>query len=201
MSDAVPLAQFRAAHGLPSDFGVALFEPKDRAGLGSLDGAGAALTGVRARVTAQAAALALHDPRAWALDGADRAAALFRAALEDANAAIGLRPSEIDYAVAGFHAVVSAYVFAWLRAGERPDFTAVYADWLAGTWRASALAHPYDHAGERWTIHILNNAYGRVGLRVKRPSETTFVRDEALACPASGFMAALLAEVCARVGE
>jgi hypothetical protein len=37
----MPIRAFRTAHNLPPEFGVALFEPKDYTGLGSINRAGA----------------------------------------------------------------------------------------------------------------------------------------------------------------
>ena len=47
----IPLQAFRSQWGLPDDFNLAHFEPKDWQGLGSLDGSGKALATVRQRVS------------------------------------------------------------------------------------------------------------------------------------------------------
>jgi hypothetical protein len=58
--------------------------------------------------------------------------------------------------------------------------------------RISQTGHAYAHNGETWSVQIINNAYGRVGLVVETGTVTYHVRDTALACPADGFMAQLL---------
>jgi hypothetical protein len=192
----IPIRVFRAAHGLPDRFGVALFEPKDFTGLGRIDTAGAALNSVRAAVLAalppagmpqmwQAALPALRD--------------LFAARLREINPEVGLREVEIDFAVAGFADVCEAVLWAALsaRASRRapPSFREVYADWLDSTVRVSQTVHEYTHRGETWRVRVVHHAYGRAGLVVETAAETHYVADGALACPAEGFMTGLLGEV------
>lgn len=196
----VPIRAFRAAHGLPPDFGVALFEPKDYTGLGRIDSASAALGTLRTNVlNAVASSLPM---RSW-LDEIDRLTALFESTLIAVNAEIGLREPEIGFAASGFADVCRAFAFAALRADAQkqptPLFETVYDEWLSSTARISQTRHPYVHQDESWSIQIVNHAYGRVGLIVAMPDETAYVHDSALACPAESYMRKLLAEVCSRL--
>lgn len=199
MRDFVDIRIFRAEHDLPPEFGVALFEPKDYTGLASIEGAGAELNGVRE------AALAFIPPTLTAgkfQDLVARLASLFRAELEAINPRVNLKPEEIDFAVAGFEDVCRALMYALIQAHATrtppPDFGAVYAAWLDGTTRLSQKAHSYPRQGVTWTVHIVNHAYGRVGLVVDDGRVAHYVRDASLACPAEGFMFGLLGEVAAR---
>lgn len=196
----VPIRAFRAAHDLPPDFGVALFEPKDYTGLGRIDGANAALGTLRT-IVLNAVASSL-PPRSW-LDEIDRLTALFETTLTHVNAEIGLREPEIGFAASGFADVLRAFAFAALRAqaGSQPPpaFESVYDEWLSSTARVSQMRHRYVHQNEDWSIQIVNHAYGRVGLIVAMRDETAYIHDSALACPAESYMRSLLAEVCARL--
>jgi hypothetical protein len=192
----VPIRQFRAQYTLPAVFGVALFEPKDYTGLGSIDRAGAELNAVRAAVLA--AVPRGVPPSAWltrlpALHG------LFRAQLEQINPAVGLHEAEIDFAAAGFGDVTQAFAYALVRAAGDPPpaFESVYRDWLNSTVRVSGLVHHYAHGDQTWMIQMVNHAYGRAGLIVRMAGAAHYVADAALGCPAEGFMAALLGEVAA----
>ncbi|MFQ3566285.1 MAG: hypothetical protein SNJ59_04740 [Aggregatilineales bacterium] len=192
----MPIRAFRAAYGLPETFGVALFEPKNYSGLGSIERAGAALNGVRAAVLE--ALPASHEPAEW-LAALPELSVRFQAELQAINPIVGLKPEEIGFAAAGFDDVCHAFVYAVIgarAAGEpHPPFSAVYARWLDATVRVSTARHLYEHHGQNWTIQIITCTYGRIGLIVRRPAAVHYVHDAALACPAEGFMAALLAEI------
>lgn len=196
----VPIRAFRAAHGLPPDFGVALFEPKDYTGLGRIDGSNSAMQTLRTKVL-NAVTLSLPS-RSW-LDEIDRLTALFESTLTAVNAEIGLREPEIGFAASGFADVCRTFAFAALRAHAQkqptPPFETVYDEWLSSTARISQARHRYVHQDEGWSIQIVNHAYGRVGLIVAMPAEIAHVHDSALTCPAESYMRSLLAEVCARL--
>lgn len=196
----MPIRAFRAAHGLPEKFGVALFEPKNYGGLGSIERAGAALNTVRAAVLA--ALPASREPAEW-LAALPELTARFQAELQAINPVVGLKPEEIRFAAAGFddicHAIVYAVIGARAAGKPHPTFSAIYAGWLDATVRVSTARHPYDHNGQNWIVQIITCAYGRIGLVVHRPEATHYVYDAALACPAEGFMAALLAEIAQRL--
>ena len=184
---------FRAEQGLPPEFGVALFEPKDYAGLGRVDGAGAELNTVRAAVLgAIAPGLTL---RGW-LGFVPTLTDVFTAQLRGINARVNLRDVEIEFAAAGFADVCNAYVYALLR-GDTPPFAAVYGEWLDGTTRVSQKRHEYGG----WQVRIVTHAYGRAGMIVSSDAATYYVADAAIGCPAEGYMAALLGEVAARIAE
>jgi hypothetical protein len=196
----IPVRAFRAAHTLPPDFGVALFEPKDYAGLGRIDGANSAMQTVRTMIL-NAVSLSLPS-RSW-MDEIDRLTALFETTLTQVNDEIGLREPEIGFAASGFADVCRAFAFAALRAEAQkqptPLFETVYDEWLSSTARISQMRHRYAHMNEIWSIQIVNHAYGRVGLIVLMPAETAYVHDSTLGCPAESYMRGLLAEVCERL--
>lgn len=186
-----PIKAFRDAHHLPPEFGVALFEPKDYTGLGSIDRAGAELNAVRAAVID--ALPARLTPPEW-LAFIPQLTRRFTDELYAINASVNLRDVEIEFAAAGFGDVCQAVVYALLR-GSPPPFAAIYSAWLDSTARISQTIHPYGG----WRVQIVTHAYGRAGLVVHAETETHYVQDAALSCPAEGYMAALLAEVAGHI--
>jgi hypothetical protein len=195
----VPIKAFRTAQGLPSTFSVAHFQPKDYTGLGRIDQAGVELNQVRGAVLA---ALPTHLPAPQWLAFVPGLVQVFEQKLNAINPQVGLKAVEIEFAVGGFSDVCQAVAYALLRAqgsGTAPEFQSVYRDWINGTVRVFSEAYPYAHAGEDWRVQVVAHAYGRIGLIVRRPDGTDYVYDPALACPAEGFMAALLADVGTRM--
>lgn len=199
---------FRALHGLPADFGVAYFEPKDYTGLGSIEGAGAVLNQVRDAVLDYLDDAGLPDRGAAAHVSSlmvflPRLAGFFRDRLRDINDQVRLRDVEIDYAVSGFddvnHRLLYALAQAQITRTPPPTFEAVYQSWLDDSCRVSSTVHKYPHRGMVWHIQIINHAYGRVGLVVQRGDHTEYISDAALACPAEGFMYKLLAAVAEQI--
>jgi len=182
---AIELKAFRQQHALPDSFGVALFEPKDYTDLGSIQSvqAGAALHTLRQNLLAQKTR------------SIDALTAFFAAELERINPAIGLREEEIGFAAAGFGDVLRAVFYARVRPSP-PPFAEIYRAWLLGTISVASTTHPYPHQGQSWGVQVVSHAYGRVGLLVHLPTHTAYVMDASLACPADGFMFALLGEVC-----
>ncbi len=192
-----PLRDFRAAQNLPTTFGVAHFEAKDYAGLGHIDGAGAALNSLSAAViNALPARITTAALLPLMVDLTER----FRAELTRINPDVGLREPEIEFAVAGFGDVCNAYAYALLR-DRAADFHAVYREWLADSVRVFSSIYPYEHREEQWQVRVVAHAYGRFGLLIETPREMVAVYDPALACPAEGFMAALLTDVCSGVAR
>ncbi len=189
-----PIKAFREAHGLPPEFGVALFEPKDFTGLGRIDQVGAELNGVRAAVLA---AIPPNLPLQQWLTFALELTRLFTKKLYEINPKVRLRDVEIEFAAAGFADVCQAVVYALLsaRGAEPPSFEAIYGDWLDQSARVSQTVHRYDD----WQVQIVTHAYGRAGLVVRAGDETYYVQDSSLGCPAEGYMMALLADVAARI--
>ncbi|MCB0198402.1 MAG: hypothetical protein KDJ65_41060, partial [Anaerolineae bacterium] len=57
------------------------------------------------------------------------------------------------------------------------DFSVVYQRWLDDSVRVSAVDHTYSHAGRRFILRTVNNAYGRVGLEVQTPPGLEYVDD------------------------
>jgi hypothetical protein len=196
----IPIKTFRADHELPASFGVALFEPKDFTGLGSIDGAGAQLNTVREAVlNALPAQMSASD---W-LTFLPQLTALFKNELYSVNDAIHLHDVEIDFAAGGFGDVCHAFAYALLRARAEskppPVFETVYGEWLNSTTRVSQTVYPYTHHEQEWHIHIVTHAYGRAGMIVATPAGTCYVHDATIGCPAEGFMGALLKEVTERI--
>jgi hypothetical protein len=195
-----PIHRYREVHHLPADFGVARFEPKDYTGLGSIDSAdaGAALNTLRAAILAAVPERAAPEDLPAATD---MLASVFRTQLYAINSSVGLKPVEIDFAVAGFADVTQNYAYALLRArlsrSPAPSFAEVYSGWLESSARVATTLHEYRHEGNIWHIRVVSHAYGRTGLVVQRADGEEYVEDSALACPAEGFMLRLLKEVCA----
>jgi len=198
----IPIQDFRAAHSLPSAFGVALFEPKDFSGLGRIDLAArtGALQRLHERVVAQTPS---HVPPLDWLDAFERLARLFEAELRAANAEIGLRESEIGFAVSGFADALNAYAYAVVRAHVEglplPSFRTVYMEWCANSTRLSQVRHAYRHGQSVWQVQIIYTVYGRVGLAVQTDQARYYVADSQYTCPAEGFMSRLLAAVAAKI--
>jgi hypothetical protein len=192
-----PLKDFRAQHGLPPEFKVSLFEPKDYAGLGNIERAGADLNAVRHLVLAS---IPPHVTQATLFsDALPRLERVFEQQLYAINPVVGLKDVEIGFAVSGFADVCRAWGYAFVRARidktPLPDFNHIYADWLYSSIRVSQTLHPYAHQGQTWQIQVLTHAYGRFGLVVHSGQAAHYVYDAALACPAEGYMLTLLSEV------
>ncbi len=189
--DFTPIKAFREAHHLPPEFGVGLFEPKDYSGLGRIDRAGADLNQVRAAVLA---AIPAKLPRPQWLSFSEQITRQFTQQMYAINPVVQLHDVEIEFAAAGFSDVCNAVIYALVR-GNPPPFEAIYGQWLDDTVRVSQTMHAYG----TWQVQIVTHAYGRAGLIVRRSAAVDYVQDSALGCPAEGFMAALLAEVGARI--
>jgi len=199
--DVIPIRVFRAAHDLPPDFGVAYFQPKSYAGLGNIDGAGAALTTLRDTVLTWA-----HEKlRVPKLSVIPDLYSVFARALTAINDQVGLKDVEIEFAAAGFSDMIGAFMFALVRASVSddlpPDFVSVYQAWLDTTTHTASPVIEYVHGADTWGVQVIADAYGRVGLIVALEEATVVVQDSALACPAAGFMAGLMREVCAEIGQ
>ena len=190
----IPIRDFRAQYGLPDDFSVEFFEPKDYMGLGHIDSTGTELNGICAAVVeAIPSRLTVQD----LMVVMPRLGNLFREKL--LAAIIQLRDVEIDYAVSGLDDVHQAVLFTLVRAdvmdAQPPPFDAIYMSWLNNSVRVAQKIHSYQHRGEAWRIQILNTAYGRAGLVVTTQDGTHYVYDKGLSCPAEGFMYTLLKDV------
>ena len=195
-----PIRAFRAAYDLPPEFSVAYFQPKSYDGLGSIEGAGAALNSVRDATIA--AIPAVIKPSAL-LGLIPDLQTFFINQLYAINPQVQLKDVEIEFAAAGFGNVVSAFAYALLRShlsgDPAPDFDVVYQAWLDSSTRIASNVIEYTHADQVWGIQVLADAYGRLGLLVALPDQTVVVHDAVLACPAAGFMAGLLREVCGKI--
>jgi hypothetical protein len=190
----IPIKDFRAAQGLPPDFGVAFFEPKDYDGLGRIDRAGAELNRVRAALLD--ALPEQMDKRGWLAFLPDYAR-LFEDQLYTINDHVGLKDVEIEFAVAGLSDVLHHLAYGLLRGGV--NFRQVYSEWLDNSLKVFSQVYNYEHQGRAWQVQIIAHAYGRTGLVIHAGDETFYVYDTALGCPAEGFMATLLFDIAARM--
>ena len=192
----IPIRAFRAAHDLPLQFGVAMFEPKAYEGLGSIEGAGAELNSVR---SALLAAIPPSISPTELLPKVELLTSLFETQLYSVNHVVGLRPVEVDFAVAGFADVTQAFAYALVRArlgGDPPDFEAIYQNWLESSARVAYTIHDFIHNDRIWQVQVVSHAYGRAGLIAQSEGEIYYVADASIACPAEGFMAGILRDVC-----
>jgi hypothetical protein len=200
--DFTPIKAFRAQHNLPLRFGVGLFEPKDYTDLGRIDNAGVEMNALRNEVLT---AIPLRIPLAELVTAAAHLAAVFRAQLYAINHTVGLRPGEIEFAYAGIADVTQAYAYALLHAhltkSAPVSFEQVYRNWLQSSARVAETIHIYQHGSAVWQVQIVNHAYGRAGMIVRDANATYYVADAALACPAEGYVATLLTEICAALAE
>ncbi len=192
----VTLTDFREAYGLSDTFEVATFQPKDWHGLGSIDQAGAALAPLREQTVA---AVPQRVPAAAWLHHLSDVVATFEAELRRANPQIGLHRDEVAFAVNGFSNMCTALAYALARArltrNSPPTFDAVYRRWVYDSVTVGSETYDYTHEGETWAVRVITHIYGRVGLAVETPDGVHYVADKALACPAEGFMQALLRDV------
>lgn len=198
----VPLNVFRVMHGLPEQFSIRQFDPKDNIGLAHIDQAGGIYheleTAVMAAIPQSLSILNL-------LYACDHLEMAFRAALELANPGIGLRDVEIDYAVAGFADMLSRWSYALIQAKAvhqpAPEYRQVYGDWLGESMRIASREIAYAHDGDIWQIRVVNHVYGRIGLQVRMASGIHYVADHTHACPAEAFMARLLRMIARQLAE
>lgn len=197
----VPVRDFRAANGLPPDFGINLFVEKDYARLGSIEGAANELRSLRQSVLA---AIPFQVPDSGWMGFSLAIQLIFNHKLREVNPRIGLRRSEIEYAVIGFGQVIQAFIHAMIEARMRgaplPDFAQVYTDWLNRTVEVSSqTTFPYRHGEQEWRVSVVRHAFGRIGLIVQTDRATHHVYDPEIACPAESFMYLLLRDVASRL--
>jgi hypothetical protein len=205
----IPLQTFRSQHGLPEEFTLAYFEPKDWTGLGSIEQAGKALLEVKRRlVLATPGQLRPSDLG----PAVDRLADQFQQELLAINSVVGLRQVEIEFAVAGFADVLQRVAFKLIQLGQiychvpeqmrrEFDFLAVYQAWLDGSTRIATTTRSYTWGEHEYRVQVIYNAYGRVGLKVQVGQTTTYVADMGLACPAASYMLGLCGEVAQAMVE
>lgn len=195
----IPLPTFIARWCLPVEFCVAYFEPKEPSGLGKLAGAGPALALVKERLLQAVPEVLTLDNLMTYAEGLGH---VFEHELTAANAQIGLRPPEIEFAVAGFEDILRSVVYKLIQLRhlyrhdikqieQTFDFSAIYQDWLDDSTRLSGVTHTYPHASTQFEVKVLYNVYGRVGLAVTVQAETHYIYDPALGCPAANYMMTL----------
>jgi hypothetical protein len=195
----IPLETFRTMYGLDSDFGITLFQPKDYRELGSIEGAGTALRNVYA--TLLAAIPDIPPPTGW-MAFTLQLQILLRRQLYAINAQVGLKTSEIDFAVLNFGAICQEYVHRMINNRMRgkpiPYFDEVYENWLNKTIEISS-PYVYAYHDELWQVEIVKHAYGRCGLIVQMETATHYLYDTSVLCPAEKFMESLIRAVIERI--
>jgi hypothetical protein len=194
------MRDYRQAHNLPPDFGIAMFEPKSYEGLGRIDGAGTEMNDLReSLLKAIPERLTVPD----LLDLVPQLTNLFRMDLYAINDRVGLRDVEVEYAVSGFGDVCQSLTYALARStADRSTpsaFAGIYADWLNDTVQVAVREFEYTHGEDTWTVRIVSHAYGRVGLMITMAAGQQWVAERSLACPAEGFMYGLLGEIAAKI--
>jgi hypothetical protein len=198
--DFVPVRDFRREHSLPDDFGITRFYEKDYTGRGSIQGAGEALNALRHDILNRIPQG--QPPQGW-LTFSLELQLYFHRKLREINPHIGLRQSEIEYAVAGFGDVSQAFIQAAMSARMTgkplPTFEQIYERWLNSAVLTSKQFIPYQHQNQEWRIYLVKYIYGLAGMIVETAQERFYVYDPALACPAEGFMSALLNDVTERI--
>src|SRR5690348_1722804 len=137
------IKDFRHAHALPENFGVALFEPKDFAGLGALEQAGHDMNDLRQGLLDL---LPLSISKMDLLELVEGQQASIRAGLYSINDKIGLKPEEVEFAAAGFGDMLRTWVYALF--AKKTDFKAIYHQWLSDSIRVSQDVHHYSHNGQ-----------------------------------------------------
>jgi hypothetical protein len=184
----IAITEFRENYQLEDNFAVALFQPKDYQGLGSIEGAASDLATFYETMIV---AIPNHTPKSGWVAFLMELQILFRHQLYAINGHIGLKASEINYAVLNFGAIcqefVSSLITKRIRGEPSACFDEVYETWLN---RTIEISHPYFYLyhDELWYIELVKHAYGRMGLIIKTPTDTHYVYDTSLACPAEKFM-------------
>lgn len=195
----LPIREFRIRNLLSPEFGINAFLPKDYTGLGRIDEAKAELQLVHAAVVA---AVPKQLPPSW-MGLTLELQAVFQVHLTVYNYRIGLKRSEIEYAVLGFGEVVQSFVMGlingWMYRQPIPTFEDIYSDWLNRTTQLSQRVFDYPHQGINWEVRLIKHAYGVMGLAVDTGENTFYVHDAERKCPAEGFMFNLLKEVTGKI--
>jgi hypothetical protein len=198
----VPVQQFREEQGLSHHFGITLFYQKDFTGKGNVQGAGAVLNELRKEIIAS---IPNGSPTQGWLTFSLELQLLFHRKLREINPQVGLQQSEIEYAVAGFGEVTQMYIQSMLRARmtgkEAPTFDHLYERWQYQSALTSNYYLPYHHNAETWRVYLVKYIYGLVGFKVETERDTYYVQDTALACPAEGFMTAMLRDVTEKIDQ
>lgn len=190
LSEAVPLAAFRAAHGLDERFGLAQLDPKDFDGLGSAVGITFAHFW-EPILAAQRLTPTLPDEAALRR-AAQLAIDTFEQTLAALNAQVKLTPEQAEFAVAGFADLLWACVYALLDARQAPDLEACVEASIAASLHRASLPRTITLGGVAWQVTSVATLYGRVGLLVERDGQRWLVADSAYTCPMAQVMTRLV---------
>lgn len=202
LQELTPIKAFREAHQLPESFRVSLFEPKDYAGLGSIEQAGSTMNSLRDNVLNMIPTrITLPD----LIEFVDFLQLQFQSDLFNINDMIALHDVEVEFAVAGFGDVLRTMIYAMIPAHtskqEMPSFEAIYYGWINDSVRVSSQIHLYAHQGNEWQIQVINHVYGRAGLVILAGDESYYVSDGLYLCPAEGFMYTLLKDIALKLWQ
>lgn len=196
----IPIKAFRNQYKLPQSFGVSQFEPKNYNGLGSLDKAGTNLNELRDHI------LQLIPDKitlSKLMSFIDHIQFQFQTDLFNINDAIALKDVEIEFAVAGFGDVLRRMIYQMIPARanqqEMPSFESIYYGWVNDSIRVSSQIHEVEHHGETWQLQVINQVYGRVGLKIVMEDNVIYVADGIYLCPAEGFMYTLLKDTTQKI--
>ncbi len=196
----IPIKHFRDALTIPRAFGVNMFDKRECSGLGRIDQVGPELDVVRqALLDAIPGEMPLQD---W-LDYLPHLTALFENKLHEISPEVNLRASDIENAVSNFEDVCQKLIYATIQAQAAgrplPRFQSIYEGWLSASTRVTGPAHSYIHRGAVWAVQIVRTAYGNFGLIVWTDTETYYVHDHDICCPAEGFIHTLMSDVASRI--
>jgi hypothetical protein len=195
----VPVGGFRSQFSLPADFGISLFMPKNYTGLGRIDHAGNELQMVYENLLAS---IPTSPPDSWMGLTIDLQG-IFHRQLCTINAKVGLKRSEIEYAVIGFGQVCQSFVHQLIVSRMKnqpiPTFTDVYIQWLNQSIRCIQPHFFYQHWEQLWKIYVVAHAFGRIGMIIHMDNENHYVWDAALSCRAEGFMYTVLRDVIGKL--
>ena len=148
----VPISGFRTQFSLPGDFGVNMFMPKDYTGLGRINHAGNELQMVYENLLAS---IPTSPPDSW-MGLTINLQSVFHQQLCAINAKVGLKRSEIEYAVIGFGQVCQGFVHQLLVSRMKnqpaPTFHDVYTQWLNHSFHCIQPHFFYQHCARLCTF-------------------------------------------------
>lgn len=189
LSEAVPLAAFRAAHRLDERFSLAHLDPKDFDGLGSAVGITFAhfwepILAAQRLIPTLPDEAALRRAAQLAIDTFDRTLAAL-------NEQVKLTPEQAEFAVAGFADLLWQCVYALLDTRQPPDLAVVIDEFIAASLHRSSLPRTITSGSLEWQVTSVATLYGRVGLLVERDGQRWLVADSAYTCPMAQVMTRL----------
>ncbi len=190
LHEAVPLAAFRAAHGLDERFSLAHLDPKDFDGLGSA--AGITFAHFWEPILAALRPLTALPDEAALRRAAQLAIDTFEQTLAALNDHVKLTPEQAEFAVAGFADLLWQCVYALLDVRQTPDLATVIDQFIAASLHRASLPQTIVAGGTTWQVTSVATLYGRVGLLVERDNQRWLVADGVYTCPMAQVMTRLV---------